>query len=58
MKKISGIILNIIGFCITVLVKVGPSEETKWVFTYGDLPPIIIALAFIIPGLIIYNKNR
>ncbi|AIL46918.1 hypothetical protein BD94_3143 [Elizabethkingia anophelis NUHP1] len=31
MKKISGIILIIIGFCITVLVKVGPSEETKWV---------------------------
>ncbi|MCT3898385.1 hypothetical protein [Elizabethkingia anophelis] len=58
MKKISGIILIIIGFFITVLVKVGPSEETKWVFTYGDLPPIIIALAFIIPGLIIYNKNR
>ncbi|CAI9679547.1 MULTISPECIES: hypothetical protein [Elizabethkingia] len=58
MKKISGIILIIIGFCITVLVKVGPSEETKWVFIYGDLPPIIIALAFIIPGLIIYNKNR
>ena len=26
-------------------------------FTYGDLPPIIIALAFIIPGLIIYNKT-
>ncbi|MCT3646428.1 hypothetical protein HZQ44_04610 [Elizabethkingia anophelis] len=58
MKKISGIILIIIGFCITVLVKVGPSEETKWVFTYGDLAPIIIALAFIIPGLMIYNKNR
>ena len=45
MKKILGIILIIIGFCITVLVKIGPSEETKWVFTYGDLPPIIIALA-------------
>ncbi|MHC6200979.1 hypothetical protein [Elizabethkingia miricola] len=58
MKKILGIILIIIGFCITVLVKIGPSEKTKWVFTYGDLPIIIIALAIIVPGLIIYNKNR
>ncbi|MCL1666528.1 hypothetical protein M2T82_00475 [Elizabethkingia ursingii] len=58
MKKIFGIILIIIGFCITVVVKIGPSEETKWVFTYGDLLPMIIALAFIIPGLIIYKKNR
>ncbi|MDX8572050.1 hypothetical protein OZ666_10190 [Elizabethkingia sp. HX QKY] len=58
MKKILGIILIIIGFCITVVVKIGPSEETKWVFTYGDFPLIIIALAIIVPGLIIYNKNR
>lgn len=58
MKKISGIILIILGFCITVVIKMGPSRETEWMFTYGIWLPIIIALALIIPGLIIYNKNR
>ncbi|CAM3942303.1 hypothetical protein OZ664_18220 [Elizabethkingia sp. HX WHF] len=56
--KILGIILIIIGFCITVVVKIGPSEETKWIFTYGDLLPMITALVLIVPGLIIYKKNR
>lgn len=56
--KILGIILIIIGFCITVVVKIGPSEETKWIFTYGDLLPMITALVLIVPGLIIYKKKQ
>ncbi|MDR2235441.1 MAG: hypothetical protein LBE92_04915 [Chryseobacterium sp.] len=58
MKKTLGIILIIIGFCLTVVVKIGPSKETSWVFGYGDLPPMFLAAALIIPGLVLYNKNR
>ncbi|WP_157845073.1 hypothetical protein [Chryseobacterium indologenes] len=58
MKKALGIILIIIGFCLTVVVKIGPSKETSWLFGYGDLPPLLLAVAIIIPGLIMYNKNR
>ena len=58
MKKALGIILIIIGFCLTVIVKIGPSRETSWLFGYGELPPILLAAAIIIPGWIIYNKNR
>jgi len=58
MKKALGIILIIIGFCLTVIVKIGPSKETSWLFGYGELPPILLAAAIIIPGWIIYNKNR
>ncbi|MDR6920984.1 MULTISPECIES: hypothetical protein [Chryseobacterium] len=58
MKKTLGIILIIIGFCLTVIVKIGPSRETSWLFGYGELPPILLAAVMIIPGWIIYNKNR
>ncbi|MCS4304966.1 MULTISPECIES: hypothetical protein [unclassified Chryseobacterium] len=58
MKKTLGIIMIIIGFCLTVVVKIGPSKETSWLFRYGELPLLIIAAAIIIPGFILYNKNR
>lgn len=58
MKKALGIILIIIGFCLTVIVKIGPSKETSWLFGYGDLPLLLLAATIIIPGWIIYNKNR
>ncbi|WP_312302475.1 hypothetical protein [Chryseobacterium sp.] len=58
MKKTLGIILILLGFCLTVVIKIGPSKETSWLFGYGDLPPMLLAVALIIPGLILYNKNR
>ncbi|MBB6332833.1 peptidoglycan/LPS O-acetylase OafA/YrhL [Chryseobacterium sediminis] len=58
MKKIVGIILIIIGFCLVVVVKIGPSRETSWLFKYGELVPMLIGAAILIPGLVMYNKNR
>jgi hypothetical protein len=58
MKKILGIVLILIGFCLTVVVKIGPSKETSWMFAYGDIPPLLIAVVTIIPGIILYNKYR
>jgi len=58
MKKIIGIILILIGFLIVAILKIGPSKETNFLFTYGNWPLIGSALALLIPGLIVYNKNR
>lgn len=58
MKKIVGIILILIGFCLVVVIKIGPSRETSWLFKYGELAPMLTAAAILIPGLILYNKNR
>ncbi|WP_165602287.1 hypothetical protein [Chryseobacterium artocarpi] len=58
MKKILGILLIIIGFCLVVVIKIGPSKETSWLFKYGELPPILAGAAILIPGMIMYNKNR
>lgn len=58
MKKTLGITMIIIGFCLAVVVKIGPSKETSWLFGYGELPPLLIAAAFVIPGWVMYNKNR
>ncbi|MCP1300557.1 hypothetical protein NK356_15390 [Chryseobacterium sp. S0630] len=58
MKKILGIILIIIGFCLVVVIKIGPSRETSWLFKYGELIPILLGAAILIPGLVLYNKNR
>ncbi|WP_172625745.1 DUF6903 family protein [Chryseobacterium panacisoli] len=58
MKKITGIILIIIGFCLVVIIKIGPSKETSWLFKYGELAPMLMGVAILIPGLIMYNKNR
>ncbi|WP_167510761.1 hypothetical protein [Chryseobacterium sediminis] len=58
MKKIVGIILIIIGFCLVVVVKIGPSRETSWLFKYGELVPMLMGAAILIPGLVMYNKNR
>ncbi|MGG7440403.1 hypothetical protein [Chryseobacterium arthrosphaerae] len=58
MKKTLGIILILLGFCLTVVIKIGPSKETSWLFGYGELPPMLLAAALLIPGLILYNKNR
>lgn len=52
------IIMIIIGFCLTVVVKIGPCKETSWLFGYGELPLLLIAAAIIIPGMVLYNKNR
>jgi hypothetical protein len=57
-KKIIGIILILIGFCLTVVVKIGPSKETSWLFRYGEVPPLLLAAALIIPGLVMYDRNR
>lgn len=58
MKKALGLILILIGFAIAFILKIGPSKETSWMFAYGNWPLIIIGAVCIIPGLIIYNKNR
>lgn len=58
MKKIAGIILILIGFCLVVVVKIGPSRETSWLFKYGELVPMLMGAAILIPGLVMYNKNR
>jgi len=58
MKKIAGIILILIGFCLVVVIKIGSSRETSWLFKYGELPPMLLGAAILIPGLILYNKNR
>lgn len=58
MKKAIGIILIIIGVVLAIILKMGPAKETSFLFTYGEWPLIIGALAIIIPGLIIYNNNR
>lgn len=48
----------LIGFVWVCILKVGPATETSFLFTYGDWPLIVAALAFLIPGIIIYNKNK
>lgn len=58
MKKLTGIILILLGFALAFILKAGPAKETSWMYTYGDEPLIIAALVCLIPGLIIYNKNR
>ncbi|WP_164464007.1 hypothetical protein [Chryseobacterium sp. G0186] len=58
MKKALGIILIIIGFCLVVVIKIGPSRETSWLFKYGEWVPMLIGAAILIPGWILYNKNR
>ncbi|MEG0928543.1 MULTISPECIES: hypothetical protein [Chryseobacterium] len=58
MKKTLGIILVIIGFCLVVVIKIGPSKETSWLFKYGELAPMLAGAAILIPGFIMYNKNR
>lgn len=58
MKKAIGIILILIGVTLVFIIKAGPAKETGFLFTYGDWPLMLAALACLIPGLIIYNKNR
>lgn len=58
MKKTLSIIMIIIGFCLIVIIKIGPSKETSWLFTYGDLIPMVVAAVIIIPGWIMYKKSR
>ncbi|SDJ65500.1 hypothetical protein SAMN05421542_4042 [Chryseobacterium jejuense] len=58
MKKTLSIIMIIIGFCLVVIIKIGPSKETSWLFAYGDWVPMIVAAAIIIPGWIMYKKSR
>ncbi|MBO9694415.1 MULTISPECIES: hypothetical protein [unclassified Chryseobacterium] len=58
MKKTLGVILIIISFCLIVVIKIGPSRETSWLFRYGELPPMLIGAAVLIPGWLMYNKNR
>lgn len=58
MKKAVGIFLILIGVSLVFILKVGPSKETNFLFTYGDWPLIVGGLICLIPGLIIYNKNR
>lgn len=58
MKKALGITLIIIGFCLVVVIKIGPSRETSWLFKYGELAPMLAGAAILIPGWILYNKNR
>ena len=58
MKKTLSIIMIIVGFALTVVVKIGSSKETSWLFKYGELPPLLLAAAIIIPGWIMYNKSR
>ncbi|WP_165585237.1 hypothetical protein [Chryseobacterium soli] len=58
MKKAIGVILILIGVVLAIILKMGPAEETSFLFTYGEWPLIIGTLAILIPGLIIYNKNR
>lgn len=58
MKKTLGIIMIVIGFCLAVVIKIGPSKETSWLFVYGELAPLLIAAAILIPGWIMYNKNK
>ncbi|GAA4181161.1 MULTISPECIES: hypothetical protein [Sphingobacterium] len=58
MKKALGIMLILIGFALVVILKIGISKETAWMFEYGNWPLIILALALLVPGLILYNKNR
>lgn len=58
MKKTLGIILIIVGFCLALVIKIGPSKETGWLFSFGIWPPLIVAIVCLIPGYILYNKNR
>lgn len=58
MKKTSGILLILIGFLMVVILKIGPAQETKFLFIFGEWPLIGGAFALLIPGIIIYNKNR
>ncbi|MBB6369668.1 hypothetical protein [Chryseobacterium shigense] len=58
MKKVIGIILIVIGACLAFIMKMGPAEETVWMFTYGIWPVIIAALILLITGLSLYNRNR
>ncbi|MDQ1858532.1 MULTISPECIES: DUF6903 family protein [unclassified Chryseobacterium] len=58
MKKILGIILIMIAFCLVMVIKIGPSRETSWLFKYGELIPMLAGAAILIPGLVLYNKNR
>ncbi|WP_426480671.1 hypothetical protein [Chryseobacterium sp. R2ACT005] len=38
--------------------KIGSSREAFWLFKYGELVPLLIGAAILIPGLFLYNKNR
>lgn len=58
MKKTIGVILIIIGFGLAVMLKIGPAKETAWMYQFGEWPLIILAVVFLIPGLILYNKSR
>jgi hypothetical protein len=57
-KKYLGIILILIGFAFVFVLKVGPAEETLWMFTYGDWPLLLLSLLCLIPGLVLYNRYR
>lgn len=57
MKKAIGIILIIIGFSLAVIMKIGPTKETGFLFEYGIWPLIIVAALCLIPGLILYRKR-
>ncbi len=57
MKKTIGTILILIGFAFAVVLKIGPSKETGFLFEYGIWPLIIAAILCIIPGFILYRKR-
>ncbi|MGU3373515.1 DUF6903 family protein [Chryseobacterium sp. M5A1_1a] len=57
MKKALGIILIILGFCLVMVIEIGSSRETSWLFKYGELLPMLVGVAIMIPGLILYNKK-
>ena len=58
MKKAIGILHILIGISLMFILKVGPAQETDFLFTYGDWPLIIVGLICLVPDLIIYSKNR
>lgn len=58
LKKNLGIALILVGFALVFVLKIGPSNETLWMFTYGDWPLIVLSLLCLIPGLSLYNKYR
>lgn len=58
MKKVIGIILILTGCFLAFIMKLGPAKETAWMFTYGIWPMIIVAMAALITGMLLYNRNR
>ncbi|WP_300672433.1 hypothetical protein [Soonwooa sp.] len=58
MKKLLGIVLMIIGFALVVCLKMGPAQETEFLFSYGEWPLIAVALVVLVSGIVIYNKNK